>query len=242
MAGEFQVTGTNSNALFTLKIHRGDGMALVAMNWKNGHPPDDFVGFAIEDKEPGGHKFFPLKNRLAFPGTQGDVNPNKLATTLSPIQKFRWVHFPRNAEMPGEFVYRVSPVFMNGLGELSYGELQEAALELRRETYPGQLNVTFTRGFVSSQAFVERYESKGKIPTLLPAKADQGLTFVPTHPLTKDALAWMGFEARNAILEGTRPGDCRPDRASPRRRVRPERARRGVTPGEARQPLEGDHR
>ncbi|HJR61582.1 MAG TPA: phospholipase D-like domain-containing protein [Vicinamibacterales bacterium] len=201
MAGDFQVSGTNQDALFTLKIHRGDGMALVAMNWKQGEPPRDFVGFSIEYKEPGGHKFFPLKNRLAFPGSEGDVNPNKLATTLSPIQKFRWVHFPRNAELPGKFVYRVRPVFMNSLGELSYGEPQQAALELRRETFPGQLNVAYTRGFVSSQAFVDRYESKGKIKTLLPAKANQGLTFVPTHPMTQDALGWMGFEARHAILD-----------------------------------------
>ena len=201
MAGEFQVTGNNPNALFTLKIHRGDGMALVAMNWRNGEPPRDFVGFAIEYREPGGIKFFPLKNRLAFPGTEGDVNPNRLATTLSPIQKFRWVHFPRNAELPGTFVYRVRPVFMNSLGELSYGDTQEAAIALQRETFPGQLNVAFTRGFVSSQAFVDRYESKGAIKTLLPAKASEGLTFAPTHPLTKDALGWMGFEGRHAILD-----------------------------------------
>lgn len=201
MAGEFQVSGTNAAALFTLKLHRGDGMALVAMNWKNGTPPNDFVGFAIEYKEPGGEKFFPLKNRLSFPGPGGKVNPNRLSTRLSPIQKFRWVHFPRNAELPGEFVYRVTPVFMNDADELSYGEFQEAAIELRRETYPGKLNLAFTRGFVSSQAFVDRYESKGPISTLLPQEADAGLTFVPTHPKAKEALAWMGFEARQAILE-----------------------------------------
>ncbi len=201
MAGEFQVSGKNAQAQFTLKLHRGDGMTLVAMNWKDGQPPQDFVGFAIEYKEPGGHKFFSLKNRLAFPGAEGDVNPNRLSTRLSPIQKFRWVHFPRNAELPGEFIYRVTPVFMNDKDELSYGDSQEAAIELNRETYPGQLNVTFTRGFVSSQAFVDRYESRGPIAKLLPQSAEDGLTFVPTHPLTKDALAWMGFEARHAILE-----------------------------------------
>jgi phosphatidylserine/phosphatidylglycerophosphate/cardiolipin synthase-like enzyme len=201
MAGEFQVSGQNSAASFTLKLHRGDGMALVAMNWKAGTPPVDFVGFAIEYKEPNGHRFFPLKNRIGFAGTGGDVNPNRLSTRLSPIQKFRWVHFPRNAELPGEFVYRVTPVFMNAADELSYGEAQEVAIELRRETYPGQLNVTFTRGFVSSQAFVDRYESQGPISKLLPRDADEGLTFVPTHPKAKEALAWMGFEARHAILE-----------------------------------------
>jgi len=201
MPGDFEVNGQNPAALFTLKLHRGDGMTLVAMNWKAGPPPQDFVGFAIEYKEPNGNKFFPLKNRLGFRAAGGDVNPNALSTRLSPIQKFRWVHFPRNAELSGEFVYRVSPVFMNDAGELSYGEFQEASIELRRETYPGQLNVTFTRGFVSSQAFVDRYASAGDISTLLPAQAADGLQFVPTHPKAEEALRWMGFEARGAILE-----------------------------------------
>jgi phosphatidylserine/phosphatidylglycerophosphate/cardiolipin synthase-like enzyme len=201
MAGEFQVSGTSKTARFTLKLHRGDGMTLVAMNWKKGRPPNDFVGFAIEYKEPGGDRFYALKNRLNFLKPDGSVDKVSKPTLLSPIQKFRWVHFPRNAEMSGEFLYRVTPAFMNAAGELSYGDAQEAAIELRRDTYPGQLNVTFTRGFVSSQAFVDTYESKGAIPTLLPEKADDGLTFVPTHPLADKALTWMGFEARSAILE-----------------------------------------
>jgi phosphatidylserine/phosphatidylglycerophosphate/cardiolipin synthase-like enzyme len=114
---------------------------------------------------------------------------------------FRWVHFPRNPNLAGDYTYRVTPVFMNGEDELSYGEAQEVAIELRRETYPGRLNVTYTRGFVSSQAFVNRYESKGPLSRLLPASSDLGLRFVPTHPETAEALAWMGFETREAILD-----------------------------------------
>lgn len=201
MAGDFEVSGTNAAALFTLKVHRGDGMALLAMNWKTGQPSKDFVGFAIEYKEPNGDRFYALKNRLSFPGADDSVNPNKLSTRLSPIQKFRWVHFPRNAELAGEFVYKVTPAFMNDKGELSYGEPQQVAIELRRETYPGQLNVAFTRGFVSSQAFVDNYGADAAIKTLLPASADGGLDFKPTHPKATQALAWMGFEARSAILE-----------------------------------------
>lgn len=201
MAGEFQVVGRNAAAPFTLKLHRGDGMTLLAMNWKDGKPPADFVGFAIEYREPGGEKFFAVKNRLAFPGPDGETNPNKLSTKLSPIQMFRWVHFPRNAELDGEFLYRVTPMFMNPDDSLSEGEAQEAAIELRRETYPEQLNVAFTRGFVSSQAFVDHFGGADAVPTLLPKKADDGLDFVPTHPKAAEALAWMGFEARSAILE-----------------------------------------
>ena len=201
MVGEFQVTGKNADAPFSLKLHRGDGMTLVAMNWKKGKPPPDFVGFAIQYKEPGGDRLLDEQNRLSFTRAGGEVDPNQRSTLRSPIQKFRWVHFPFHAELPGEFLYKVTPVFMNERDELSYGNPQEAAIELNRETYPGQLNVAFTRGFVSSQAFVDRFEKFGKISTLVPAKAEHGLTFAPTHPKAETALAWMGFEGRHAILE-----------------------------------------
>lgn len=202
MTDGFEVTGQNASALFTLKLHRGEGMVLIGLNWKEGKPPNDFVGFAIEVKAPDGDEFIALSNRLGFANAGGQpVHPNALSTRLSPIQKFRWVHFPHDIDDAGESVYRVTPVFMDDSDQLSYGEPQEAAIELRSETYPGLLNVGFTRGFVSSQAFVNRYESAGDISTLMPAKADDGLDFVPTHPKTAEALAWMGFEARSAILD-----------------------------------------
>jgi hypothetical protein len=176
-------------------------MTLIAMNWKNGQPPQDLVGFAIEYQEPGGSQFFALNNRLGFLDAAGNVDPTTLSTLQSPIQKFRWVHFPRNAALTGNFTYRVTPMFMDKHGQLSKGAPQEVQIQLARETYPGIANVTFTRGFVSSQAFVDRYLKDGPIETLVAPIAARGLDFTPTHPDTKAALAWMGFEARTAILE-----------------------------------------
>ena len=109
MSSEFQVIGHNVASLFTLKLRLGDGMTLIAIDWKIGKPPQEFVGFAIEYKEPNGDRFFALKNRLNFRTSSGKVDPNGKSTLLSPIQKFRWVHFPRNAELPGGFIYRVTP-------------------------------------------------------------------------------------------------------------------------------------
>jgi len=200
MPNAWAVSGKSAAALFTLKVHRGEGMALLAMNWKKGTPPDSFVGFAIEYKEPNGTQFFSLKNRLAFRKNDGTFNSNELSTRLSPIQKFRWVHFPRNADLPGEFTYQVTPVFMDSLDVLSYGDPQQVAIVLQSETYPNQLNVGFARGFVSSQAFVDRYQKDGPISKLLPASAKTSLDFVPTHPDATAALEWMGFEARRIIL------------------------------------------
>lgn len=200
-SNEFQVSGTNAKALFTLKAHRGEGMLLLAMDWKKVKPPVDFVGFSIEYKEPGGDKFFALLNRLSFKDPNGKVSKTSTPSLRAPFQKFRWVHFPRNAEMKGKFTYKVKPAFMNKNEELSYGESQQVEIELSRETYKGKLNVTFTRGFVSSQAFVDKYQADGGIPALLPPKAKLGLDFTPTHPKANEALPWMGFEATHAILE-----------------------------------------
>ncbi len=200
MTLHYQVEGNNNAAHFTLKIHRGDGMALLAMNWRNGKPPADFVGFSIEYREPGGDRFWPLKNRIGFPGQKPDKH-GRFASTVAPFQKFRWVHFPNNAELPGAFSYRVTPLFMDSGGGLSQGLAQEASLALMRQTIPDKLNVAYTRGFVSSQAFVGRFEPDGKLSTLIPTAKNDGLTFKATHKRAAEAHDWMGFEARSAIHE-----------------------------------------
>lgn len=198
MSDAFQVHGRNPKAKFSLTLHRGDGMLLIAMNWKAGRPPRDFVGFAIEYREPGGSRWFALNNRLGFEGVGSGSGSQP--TLTAPIQKFRWVHFPRNAELDGAFSYRVTPVFMDERDALRLGEPQTADIALRRETWPGMLNLGYTRGMVSSQAFVDRYASVAPISTLLPARADDGLRFQPTHPKAHEALPWMGFEARSMVL------------------------------------------
>jgi hypothetical protein len=199
-APAFVVRGQSATALFTLTIYRGEGMCLLAMNWKQGTPAANFVGFAIEYQEPGGTQFYPLPNRIAFPGTNSAVNPGVLSSKLSPFQKFRWVHFPFHAGIPGLFTYRVTPVFMAANATLSYGDPQQAAIELEAETYPGQLNICFTRGFISSQAFVNNFGTNNSVATILPSNANSGLDFKPTYANEEAALAWMGFEARSAIL------------------------------------------
>lgn len=199
-APDFIVRGTNDNAFFTLTCYRGEGMCLLAMNWKQGTPSDSFVGFAIEYMEPGGTQFYPLQNRIAFPDAKGQLNPNTLSSRLSPFQKFRWIHFPSSASTLGLFTYRVTSVFMDDKGVISYGDFQEAGIDLAAETYPDEMNICFTRGFVSSQAFVDRFGTNGGVGTILPKTANAGLTFKPTDPNEEAALSWMGFKARSAIL------------------------------------------
>lgn len=200
MAVDYQAVGGNDAAPFTLKVHRGERMALCAMDWRGGEPPDDFVGFAIAYRAPGAGSFLRVHNRLNF---EDAPNPNGLATFPSqqaPIQKFRWIVFPHDTPPPGPFAFRVTPMFMDPSGALIPGETQEASIDLGAETYPGAVNIAYTRGYVSSQAFVDSYGGAAAIPQLLPARADDGPDFVPTHPRAAEALAWMGMEARAEVL------------------------------------------
>ena len=105
MAGEFQVSGENSAARRSLKLHRGDGMALLAMNWKQGKPPEDFVGFAIEYQEPGGTKFFSLKNRIAFPGAGGEINPKQLRRCCRRSRSSVGCISPATPNLDGAFIF-----------------------------------------------------------------------------------------------------------------------------------------
>jgi phosphatidylserine/phosphatidylglycerophosphate/cardiolipin synthase-like enzyme len=200
MADDFQVLGANKKALFSLVIHRGEGMVLLAMDWKKDKPPANFVGFGMEYREPGEHAFRPVQNMLCFPGTEKEPDEIRCSSLRSPLQKFRWVHFPHNADKPGAFTYRVTPVFMDEKDELSYGEAQAGKIALREETFPGKLNVAFTRGYVSSQAFVKKFGPASEFAKLIPAKAKDGIDFKCKHSKADEALAWMGFEAREVIL------------------------------------------
>src|SRR6266496_2491864 len=168
-------------------------MVLLAMDWKAGTPPPDFVGFAIEYQLPGGTSFSAVHNLKNFPGG------TDFRSTAAPFQVFRWVHFPPEHFREGDFTYRVTPMFMDEHDVLSRGDPQEAKVNLLRETYPGKLNVCFTRGFVLSQAFVDRFEPHGPFETLVAGADDDPLTFKATHPDAAVALPWMGFEARLAI-------------------------------------------
>jgi hypothetical protein len=92
--GEFEVLGTNAAALFSLKVHRGDGMVLFGMDWRNGMPPPDFVGFSMEYMPRGHTTFLEIANRLGFATLPANVGSKPRSSLFAPIQKFRWVHFP----------------------------------------------------------------------------------------------------------------------------------------------------
>ena len=180
---------------FTLKLWRGERMCLLGFDVDQ--PEPDLVGFSIECQSPGSPDFIPLRNRLAFaydPAAGGVTGDRKFLSTQAPFQKFRWIHFPYNPQ-PGSYVYRATKIHMPQDGKLVAGTAIALPISLDPVTFPGYLDVGFTRNFASSQAYAETY---GNNPNVIPNDPDAGLKFTR---LPGDVYRWLGFEAYDLILQ-----------------------------------------
>jgi len=197
-------TRTDSKNGFTVKLWRGERMCLLGFDVDN--PEPDFVGFAIECKEPGDAQFRPLLNRIAFsyddPVEIAVTGARKFDSRVAPFQKFRWVHFPFDPK-PGVHTYRATKMHMPTDAAPIPGTAIELPISLDPVTYADFVDIGFTRGFVSSQAFIGKFpegtdmDVVGK--TIIPAKADDGLDF---HKLNDpDLYRWMGFKGYDMLAD-----------------------------------------
>jgi phosphatidylserine/phosphatidylglycerophosphate/cardiolipin synthase-like enzyme len=192
-------TNSKSSKGLHVKLWRGEGTVLIGMDVDE--PEDDFVGFFIEVQSPGQKTFMPLRNRIAFSYDKaaGDtVNGNKnYSSEAAPFQKFRWQHFPYQPK-DGTYAYRVTKRHMKADGTLYSGVSVTAQIDYQITSYAGFLELGFTRGFASSQAFVDRYEKDGKVPPVIPANSANGLEF---KKMTGDIYQWMGYEAYRLLFD-----------------------------------------
>jgi len=188
-----------------MKLWRGERMCLIGFDVP-APAPADLVGFAIECRAPGRRKFAPLKNRLAFsydePITTAVTGARKYPSTEAPFQKFRWIDFPFEPRA-GQYVYRGTAMHMPSDGKLEPGTSIELGVSLAPVTYEGFLDVGFTRGFASSQAFRDKFPHDANLDeigrTIIPSAADAGLEF-PKATEPKDIYGWLGFEAYDLIF------------------------------------------
>jgi phosphatidylserine/phosphatidylglycerophosphate/cardiolipin synthase-like enzyme len=192
-------TNSKSSKGLHVKLWRGEGTVLIGMDVDK--PEDDFAGFFIEVQSPGQNTFMPLRNRIAFSydkaaGDTVDGNKN-YSSADAPFQKFRWQHFPYQPK-DGTYSYRVTKRHMKADGTLYSGASVTAQIDYQITCYAGFLELGFTRGFASSQAFVDRYEKDGKVPPVIPANSANGLEF---KKMTGDIYQWMGYEAYRLLFD-----------------------------------------
>lgn len=192
-----QFERTESSDGLTFKIYRGEGVSLLAFDLDEDRATDDFVGFSVEVKYPGSDHWGALKNRLHFEYPPDLERPRSFRSTEAPFQKFRWIHVP--TEVAGdEFRYRVTANYMNADGLLQKGPQVENAISLAPATIDGFVNVGFTRGFASSQAYADRFNNEAGI---LPAPGSAAAVSLD-HDMTpfEANYVWLGFEARRLVL------------------------------------------
>jgi hypothetical protein len=197
--------------VFTVKAYRGDESVLLAMDLPQA-ACDGLAGFAIA-RAPQGQPLQYVKNRLGFDPTKGAYatkDPtqqlaDEMPSNVSPFQKFHWVDFPPDSSAP--LNYQVDAMYFNGNTPVMKYRVQ-FSMTLGGQVFPN-FNLGFTRGYISSQDFADRY---GDVRALRPNVTGQALINFNTNtdvtnaapPVTWRALyEWLGAHARAILSDFT---------------------------------------
>ncbi len=196
MARQFSASASANG--FTVKAHAGDRCVLLAFNLDD-DKTDLLAGFSIASSPAGKNQWSFLGNRLGFAGDytnpQASKNGKFFSSDTDPFQKFWWVDFPADADF-GSRDYRVTVKrFKSAAGT---DLVDDEAVTLSVDVSPfvdGNIEIAFTRGYLSSQAYVDLFGNASFSPK--PAKGDWR---ADTSGLQKQ-WAWLGAHARQAVID-----------------------------------------
>lgn len=195
---------SNHNSGFSLKAYKGSKMTLLAMDMQSKPADGTFAGFTLGYTNPKGKKYF-IYNLLNFEGKEGVTS-----SLDSPIQLFKWIHFPGSYQqagsLDGKYIYEATPRYFDTSGKLlPLDKTNSVQVDLDVNDFSdGSFSVGFTRAFMKSQAFTNRY---GDCPKLKPSNE---LVFDTNIIAGKnkygnytyeDMYSWLGYSARKIIYE-----------------------------------------
>jgi hypothetical protein len=195
---------SNSKDGFSLKAYQGSEMTLLAMDIANKPADGTFAGFSLYYTNPKG-KRYPIQNMINFQGTDEVTGSN-----VSPIQLFKWVHFPGSYQqtgmLSGKYIYEAVPRYLTSGRELLKEDLSKAVkVDIDVNDFAdGHMSVGFTRAFVKSQAFANRYGVDQKLVPSGDWVFDTSIN-AGTNPKYgkfsyEDMYLWLGFNARKMII------------------------------------------
>lgn len=215
------------NETLAVKAYRGDAMTLLAFDLLRETDRNNFVGFTIEFRNATIPVFLPLRNRITFEPIPQNISESEQiklkSSRLAPFQKFRWIHvlrnFTANNDIPffGAYEYRITPRWWinNALDDFNQATAKSITIKIDVKPFEKEgLQIAFTRGFLVSQAYSDRF---GPNPDIRPFRSEllfdpktmQNEIFkkpllpgFPTTPYTyEEQYAWMGFNARKAVYD-----------------------------------------
>lgn len=196
---------TNSKNGFSLKAYKGSLMTMLAMNLETKPVKGSLAGFTIFYINPLGHKN-PIQNIINFEGID-----KIMGSDVAPIQLFRWIHFPGSYQqtgmLSGNYTYEATPrYFDTNKTLLPLDNSLTVSVEIEVSDFSnGKFKVGFTRAFLKSQAFSNRYGATQKLVPkgdwIFDTKIKAGTNAKYGTYTYEDMYAWMGFNARKIIYE-----------------------------------------
>jgi hypothetical protein len=175
----------------------GDGAVLLAFDIDE-EKTKNLAGFAVKvvtpNKGPYSSNEYWLKNRLSFKrelSRETEFTPEMWEdSNKAPFQTLHWVHFPGTG--PGKYVYTVYACYFNGNGSVDLDFSVQAEVDLSYRALPN-LELGFTRGYISSQAYADRFDKKAIRPKVKSIDFD-------TVPYQAQ-YDWLGAHARKMVFD-----------------------------------------
>ncbi|HEV7644323.1 MAG TPA: hypothetical protein VGO50_10310 [Pyrinomonadaceae bacterium] len=190
----------------SLKAYQGANMTLLALDLDSAPSEGSFAGFTMGYIAPGQTTSRLIPNLLNFDGTEGLTESD-----VSPIQTFKWIHFPGSYKQVvagvGEYVYQATPRYFDSdhkLLPLDPGRTISVPIDVGDFT-KGDLSIGFTRAFLKSQAFSTRYgvgqRLKPKDGGWLFETGEKAGTNKYGDFTWDDMYFWLGYTARRQVYE-----------------------------------------
>lgn len=187
----------NKNNGLAVNAYAGDGAVLLAFDVDE-DKTQNLAGFAVKaftpDKGPYASNEYWLKNRISFKGglsSDTTLPPDmRMESNKAPFQTFHWVHFPGAG--PGKYVYTIYACYFKGDGSVDLGPSVQVEADLSYRAF-SNLELGFTRGYISSQAYVDRFKNADISPKV------KSINFY-TAPYEVQ-YEWLGAHARKMIFD-----------------------------------------
>ncbi len=206
------VTKTKGN--LTITAYGGDAKTLLAFNLPKA-AATNLAGFTIQAAPDGQAPYF-LFNNLQYenPAKHAQVAEEPPNSTINaPIHKFRWLHVPGSIHQGtepflGKYSYTVTPRYFDGKGSMLPLDAT-LSVSVAIDVIPfdkGNVELSFTRGYVQSQAFVNHFGLSARIrpagnDLIYDTSVSSGTNAYGEQYSYEDEYKWLGYTARQKIFD-----------------------------------------